>query len=162
MLKILILILILFIPEPNSLNTTLTINGVNININLQNNSEMNYTNETLSNIITQVLIQNNSTNLSGKTILVNVTSSSTVKENVTFQPGPVVWRENRPPGNIVKLEAKDNDGPENGAPFKFQIASSASPEIQSKFGVSGKLNCCYSCMICLQVVRSCLLTLVSN
>lgn len=142
MLKILFLILIIFIPEPNSLTTNLTINGVNINVTIRNNSEIDSLNETLSNIITQVLIQNNSTNLRGKTILVNITSSSVVKENVTFQPGPVVWRENRPPGNIVKLEAKDNDGPENGAPFRFQIASSASPEIQSKFGVSGKLNCC--------------------
>ncbi|KAG8306866.1 hypothetical protein J6590_037459 [Homalodisca vitripennis] len=52
-------------------------------------------------------------------------------------PGPVVWRENQPPGIITTLNAKDNDGPENGGPFKYAIAGSASSEIQSKFGVSG-------------------------
>ncbi|XP_075221903.1 DE-cadherin-like [Lycorma delicatula] len=51
---------------------------------------------------------------------------------------PVIWRENQHPGPITKLVAKDYDGPENGPPFSFSIASSASSEIQSKFGVNGE------------------------
>jgi len=38
------------------------------------------------------------------------------------------------------LAAKDNDGPENGAPFDFSISSEASFEIKTKFGISGLLN----------------------
>lgn len=55
-----------------------------------------------------------------------------------IQVQPVIWRENQPPGPITKLIAKDNDGPDNGPPFSFSIASSASSEIQSKFGVNGQ------------------------
>lgn len=50
---------------------------------------------------------------------------------------PVIWSENKPPGAITQLIAKDNDGPENGAPFTFSIATTATPEIKEKFGVSG-------------------------
>lgn len=51
-----------------------------------------------------------------------------------------MWRENQPEGGIItKLIAKDNDGPENGPPFKFAIAPTANAEIQSKFGVTGIL-----------------------
>ncbi|XP_054263289.1 DE-cadherin-like [Macrosteles quadrilineatus] len=52
-------------------------------------------------------------------------------------PGPVVWKENQLPGTITTLSAKDNDGPDNGPPFKYTIANSANSEIRSKFGVSG-------------------------
>lgn len=57
-----------------------------------------------------------------------------------FQPQPVVWRENQLSGTITRLTAKDNDGPENGAPFDFFISSDASYEIKTKFGISGLLN----------------------
>lgn len=50
---------------------------------------------------------------------------------------PVVWRENQSPGTITRLSAKDNDGPENGAPFSFSISADASYEIQTKFAISG-------------------------
>ncbi|KAK9497090.1 hypothetical protein O3M35_004467 [Rhynocoris fuscipes] len=48
---------------------------------------------------------------------------------------PVVWRENQSPGVITKLEAKDNDSPENGPPFIFSISKKASSDILSKFSV---------------------------
>lgn len=63
-----------------------------------------------------------------------------INDNAPFldMPKPVIWRENQPEGGVItKLVAKDYDGPENGPPFKFAIASSASVEIQSKFGVTG-------------------------
>jgi len=59
---------------------------------------------------------------------------------VFFQPQPVVWRENQLSGTITRLAAKDNDGPENGAPFDFAISNDASYEIKTKFGISGLLN----------------------
>ncbi|XP_050545953.1 DE-cadherin isoform X3 [Daktulosphaira vitifoliae] len=62
-----------------------------------------------------------------------------INDNAPFldMPGPVVWRENQSPGTITRLQAKDNDGPENGAPFEFSISPDASYEIQTKFGISG-------------------------
>lgn len=56
---------------------------------------------------------------------------------ILLQPQPIVWRENQSPGTITQLAAKDNDGPENGAPFAFSISSDASFEIQTKFGING-------------------------
>lgn len=57
-----------------------------------------------------------------------------------FQPQPVVWRENQAPGTIITLIAKDNDGPENGPPFTFSLANSASEEIRTKFDILGMLR----------------------
>lgn len=64
---------------------------------------------------------------------------------ILLQPQPIVWRENQSPGTITQLTAKDNDGPENGAPFIFSISSDASFEIQTKFGINGLyyFNLCY-------------------
>ncbi|XP_050421332.1 DE-cadherin isoform X2 [Adelges cooleyi] len=56
---------------------------------------------------------------------------------VLDMPAPVVWRENQSPGTITRLNAKDNDGPENGAPFEFAISPDAPYEIQTKFAISG-------------------------
>ncbi|XP_014244956.1 DE-cadherin isoform X2 [Cimex lectularius] len=49
---------------------------------------------------------------------------------------PVVWRENQGPDKITELRAKDNDGPTNGPPFTFAIASSASTDIKTKFSIT--------------------------
>ncbi|XP_025194494.1 DE-cadherin isoform X1 [Melanaphis sacchari] len=62
-----------------------------------------------------------------------------INDNAPYldMPQPVVWRENQLSGTITRLSAKDNDGPENGAPFEFFISSDASYEIKTKFGISG-------------------------
>ncbi|XP_014282551.1 DE-cadherin isoform X2 [Halyomorpha halys] len=62
-----------------------------------------------------------------------------INDNAPYleMPQPVIWTENEPPGDIVKLNAEDNDGPENGRPFTFNIAPSATTEIQTKFTISG-------------------------
>ncbi|XP_025422894.1 DE-cadherin isoform X3 [Sipha flava] len=62
-----------------------------------------------------------------------------INDNAPYldMPQPIVWRENQSPGTITQLTAKDNDGPENGAPFIFSISSDASFEIQTKFGING-------------------------
>lgn len=49
----------------------------------------------------------------------------------------IVWYENQPPGLIGKLTADDYDGPDNGPPFSFRLAETASEEIQEKFSISG-------------------------
>lgn len=62
-----------------------------------------------------------------------------INDNAPYldMPTPVVWRENQSPGTITRLNAKDNDGPENGAPFDFSISPDAPYEIQTKFSISG-------------------------
>jgi len=50
---------------------------------------------------------------------------------------PVIWNENQPPGTIVKLHAKDYDSEENGPPFTFEIADSATHDITAKFSITG-------------------------
>lgn len=50
---------------------------------------------------------------------------------------PVIWREREHPGIIIRLNATDYDSDENGPPFKFSIASTASAEIRSKFSING-------------------------
>lgn len=122
-----------------------TNSSCNVSIHLQNNSDSNSLDKIISEIIVKILVQNNTLlMLNGKVLVVNITSTSSVNETIYLQPGPVVWRENRPPGTITALVAKDYDGPENGEPFRFQISSSASPEIQSKFGISGKSKCSFN------------------
>lgn len=134
----------------DSLSFAISINkavnsSYNLSIHLQNNSDSNSLDKIISDVIVQILVQNNTLSmLNGKVLVVNITSSSSVNQTIYLQPGPVVWRENRPPGTITALVAKDYDGPENGEPFRFQISSSASPEIQSKFGISGKSKCSFN------------------
>ncbi|XP_066158590.1 DE-cadherin [Euwallacea fornicatus] len=50
----------------------------------------------------------------------------------------VVWYENQDPGifnEITDLSADDYDGPANGPPFTFELASEASEEIKNKFSI---------------------------
>lgn len=54
---------------------------------------------------------------------------------------PVKWDENQPPGIIVKLHAKDYDSEENGPPFTYKIADSATHDITAKFSIKGNVHC---------------------
>ena len=54
---------------------------------------------------------------------------------------PVKWDENQPPGTIVQLHAKDYDSDENGPPFTFKIADSATYDITTKFSITGNVHC---------------------
>lgn len=49
----------------------------------------------------------------------------------------MIWRENQNPGEITKLHASDNDGPQNGEPFTFELASEASSDIRKNFEIRG-------------------------
>ncbi|EDW61365.2 DE-cadherin [Drosophila virilis] len=48
---------------------------------------------------------------------------------------PVIWEENRNPGQVVQLLANDYDEPQNGPPFTFGIDSDASSDIKTKFSI---------------------------
>ncbi|CAG9855473.1 unnamed protein product [Phyllotreta striolata] len=48
----------------------------------------------------------------------------------------IVWYEGQDPGLIGNLSADDYDGPDNGPPFKFRLADTATQDIQSKFSVN--------------------------
>uniref|UniRef100_T1PGQ5 Cadherin n=1 Tax=Musca domestica TaxID=7370 RepID=T1PGQ5_MUSDO len=48
---------------------------------------------------------------------------------------PVIWQENRNPGQVVQLQANDYDEPQNGPPFTFGIDSEASMDIKNKFSI---------------------------
>lgn len=50
-----------------------------------------------------------------------------------------MWKENQVPGEITVLEAADNDAPENGKPFRFELASEASSIVRSKFSIEGEI-----------------------
>ena len=52
----------------------------------------------------------------------------------------MVWRENQSPGKVATLEAKDNDGSDNGPPFTYSLGSEASADIKRKFSIKGNLN----------------------
>lgn len=63
-----------------------------------------------------------------------------INDNAPFlddKINPVYWRENRGPGKIENLSAKDLDSEENGPPFTFRIDDSASDDIKSKFDIRG-------------------------
>uniref|UniRef100_A0A1B0CLN1 Cadherin domain-containing protein n=1 Tax=Lutzomyia longipalpis TaxID=7200 RepID=A0A1B0CLN1_LUTLO len=47
--------------------------------------------------------------------------------------------ENRQPGNIVTLKAKDYDEPHNGPPFHYEIDQNAPEDIKRKFGITGDI-----------------------
>lgn len=55
-------------------------------------------------------------------VMVNITLID-INDNAPFldMPYPVVWDENKPPGKITELKARDWDSEENGPPFHFQI-----------------------------------------
>lgn len=48
---------------------------------------------------------------------------------------PVIWQENRNPGQVVQLQANDYDEPQNGPPYTFGIDSEASTDIKTKFSI---------------------------
>lgn len=118
--------------------------GVSLSVyeNTSSGQDFSLFNQTVNSVLQTILSRNDTAGalLEGRTVVVNQTVSSHTR-TVVLQPGPVVWKENQLPGTITTLSAKDNDGPDNGPPFKYTIANSANSEIRSKFGVSGKLNC---------------------
>ncbi|XP_011871783.1 PREDICTED: DE-cadherin [Vollenhovia emeryi] len=68
--------------------------------------------------------------------MVNITLID-INDNAPFldMPYPVIWGENKPPGMITELKARDYDSEENGPPFEFKIDSTADDEIRSKFDI---------------------------
>ncbi|XP_031367254.1 DE-cadherin isoform X2 [Apis dorsata] len=70
-------------------------------------------------------------------VMVNITLID-INDNAPFldMPYPVVWDENKPPGKITELKARDWDSEENGPPFHFQIdKNTADDKIQAKFAI---------------------------
>jgi hypothetical protein len=54
---------------------------------------------------------------------------------------PVKWDENQQPGIVVQLNARDYDSEQNGLPFTFRIADTATNDITNKFAITGKVYC---------------------
>ncbi|XP_060537347.1 DE-cadherin [Cylas formicarius] len=50
----------------------------------------------------------------------------------------IVWYENQDPGRIGELSADDYDGPDNGPPFIFELAMTASIDIVERFKIEGQ------------------------
>ncbi|XP_029165136.1 DE-cadherin isoform X1 [Nylanderia fulva] len=71
-----------------------------------------------------------------ETVMVNITLID-INDNAPFldMPYPVIWNENKPPGKITELKARDYDSDENGPPFEFRIDNNADDEIKSKFDI---------------------------
>jgi len=61
---------------------------------------------------------------------------------------PVKWDENQQPGVITQLNARDYDSEQNGPPFTFKIADSATSDIIDKFIITGKIYCKF----CLEII----------
>ncbi|XP_069678927.1 DE-cadherin [Periplaneta americana] len=95
--------------------------------------------------IWQVLIAANDENggpLSSRNTTEVVITLTDINDNKPFldMVQPVKWDENQDPGIITTLRAKDYDSDENGPPFTFKIADSASRDIMDKFDISGGQN----------------------
>jgi len=69
-------------------------------------------------------------------VMVNITLID-INDNAPFldMPYPVIWGENKSPGMITELRARDYDSEENGPPFEFKIDNTADDEIRSKFDI---------------------------
>ncbi|XP_076759576.1 DE-cadherin [Xylocopa sonorina] len=70
-------------------------------------------------------------------VMVNITLID-INDNAPFldMPYPVIWDENKPPGKIIELKARDLDSDENGPPFHFRIdENTADDEILMKFAI---------------------------
>ncbi|XP_055381774.1 DE-cadherin [Condylostylus longicornis] len=48
---------------------------------------------------------------------------------------PVIWQENRRPGQIIQLQAIDYDEQQNGPPFTYGIDTDADQDIKDKFSI---------------------------
>lgn len=64
-----------------------------------------------------------------------------INDNAPFLTNtqPVIWFENRAPGEVVALTAKDYDSNENGPPFTFMLSDTAAPDILRKFHIQGNM-----------------------
>ncbi|XP_012537254.1 DE-cadherin isoform X1 [Monomorium pharaonis] len=71
-----------------------------------------------------------------KLAMINITLLD-INDNAPFldMPYPVIWGENKGPGRITELKARDYDSEENGPPFEFRIDDSADNEIRTKFDI---------------------------
>ncbi|XP_018044392.1 PREDICTED: DE-cadherin-like [Atta colombica] len=71
-----------------------------------------------------------------ESVVVNITLTD-INDNAPFldMPYPVIWDENKPPGKITELKARDYDSDDNGPPFDFRIDDTADNEIRSKFDI---------------------------
>lgn len=62
-----------------------------------------------------------------------------INDNAPFldMKEPVIWRENKEPGSITKLQANDHDSDINGPPFKYQIdVNTAGIDITKQFTIA--------------------------
>uniref|UniRef100_A0A6B2EJU5 Cadherin egf lag seven-pass g-type receptor n=1 Tax=Phlebotomus kandelakii TaxID=1109342 RepID=A0A6B2EJU5_9DIPT len=90
----------------------------------------------------QVIVAAVDENGSGLRSVTDVTITLTdINDNAPFLnvKMPVIWPENRQPGNIVTLKAKDYDEVHNGPPFHYEIDPNALEDIKMKFGISGDI-----------------------
>ncbi|XP_049959690.1 DE-cadherin [Schistocerca serialis cubense] len=62
-----------------------------------------------------------------------------INDNAPFlsMAKPVIWEENKEPGNITALNATDYDGPKNGPPFTFRMSVEADRDTTEKFEIRG-------------------------
>ncbi|XP_078053729.1 DE-cadherin isoform X2 [Augochlora pura] len=88
-------------------------------------------------VLVMAVDEDGSPNALKSPVLVNITLID-INDNAPFldMPYPVIWGENRDPGRITELKARDYDSDENGPPFNFSIdTSSADDEILEKFEI---------------------------
>lgn len=88
-------------------------------------------------VLVMAVDENGSPNALQSPVMVNITLTD-INDNAPFldMPYPVIWGENKDPGRITELRARDYDSDENGPPFKFRIDNStADEEIRAKFEI---------------------------
>ncbi|XP_076295603.1 DE-cadherin isoform X2 [Lasioglossum baleicum] len=88
-------------------------------------------------VLVMAVDENGSPNALQSPVMVNITLID-INDNAPFldMPYPVVWGENKDPGRITELRARDYDSDENGPPFLFRIDNStADEEIRAKFEI---------------------------